>query len=192
MNSSSIRLTLDYLGGYLPVGALGPSTVSSLISKMNKMGPTPLITIYYDLSYNQPPTIILIIDGPTESAPVLEHSIRWKWPTAPPYRIREEIPPQLNELLDAFLPSGLGTDQKNIEKASIIRFIQDLNQVSFNYFWECISLNKMRFQLRRDILRRDFSESFVINNVTTLAQAYTFVSNCFTNAKKLNLFCFHI
>lgn len=111
------------------MGALGPSTMSSLISKMNTMGPTPLITISYDLSYGKQPQIMLIIDGSTESAPVLENSVRWKGPKAPPYRIRDNIPPMLNDLLDNFLPSGLGSDQKKIEKASIINFIRELNQV---------------------------------------------------------------
>lgn len=130
MNSSTIRLTLDELGGYLPIGAVGPSSVAPLVSKINKLGPTPLVGIYYDLSYGK--QIMLIIDGPMEFAPVLENPIRWKRPKAPPYRIRNELPAMLDNILDNFLPSGLGKEQLHTEKSSIVSFIKELNKVSLS------------------------------------------------------------
>lgn len=132
MNSSTIRLTLDELGGYLPIGAVGPSSIAPLVSKINKLGPTPLLGIYYDLSYGK--QIMLIIDGPMEFAPVLENPIRWKRPKAPPYRIRNELPVMLDNILNNFLPSGLGSDQMNYEKSSIINFIKELNNVILHIF----------------------------------------------------------
>ncbi|XP_046803763.1 uncharacterized protein LOC124419195 [Lucilia cuprina] len=71
-NSSTIRLVLDQLGGYLPIGALGPSSISQLISKIYELGPTPLIDIYYDLSYGKRPHVLLIISGPSTTSPILE------------------------------------------------------------------------------------------------------------------------
>lgn len=71
-NSSTIFLLLQQLGGYLPIGALGPSTVAPLLSKINEYGSTPLVDIYYDLSYGRKPKILLIVGGPTTSSPILE------------------------------------------------------------------------------------------------------------------------
>lgn len=71
-NSSTIRLFLDELGGYLPIGALGPSSISSLVSQINNLGPVPLVDLYYDLSYGKKPQIMLVIDGPSSSPYVLE------------------------------------------------------------------------------------------------------------------------
>lgn len=65
-------MVLDELGGYLPIGALGPSNIAPLITKINNMGPIPLVDIYYDLSYGRNPQIMLIIDGPSTSPYVLE------------------------------------------------------------------------------------------------------------------------
>lgn len=73
-NSSTIRLFLDELGGYLPIGALGPSSISSLVSHINNLGPVPLVELYYDLSYGKNPQIMLVIDGPISSPYVLEVS----------------------------------------------------------------------------------------------------------------------
>lgn len=73
-NSSTIQLVLDQLGGYLPIGALGPSSISQLIAKIYKLGPTPLVDIYYDLSYGKRPHALLIISGPSTAVPILEVS----------------------------------------------------------------------------------------------------------------------
>lgn len=65
-------MVLDQLGGYLPIGALGPSSISQLVSKIYKLGPTPLVDIYYDLSYGKRPSVLLIISGPSTTSPILE------------------------------------------------------------------------------------------------------------------------
>ena len=76
-HSPTIRLVLDQLGGYLPIGALGPSSISQLISKIYLLGPTPLVDIYYDLSYGKRPHVLLIISGPSTSSPILEVSTEY-------------------------------------------------------------------------------------------------------------------
>lgn len=133
INSSTIRYYLEYLGGYLPTHVVGPSTISPLISQMNQIGPTPLITVSYDLSYGKQPQVMLIIDGSTESAPVLQNAVRWKGPKAPPYRIRDDVPPLLNQLVENFLPSGLPADQRKSEKEAIVSFVKELNQVHIQF-----------------------------------------------------------
>lgn len=73
LNSSTIRLTIEKLGGYLPVNALGPSTVTPLLVNMMEMGsPLPLLDIYYDLSYGRKPQVLLIIDIPTDVHHILQ------------------------------------------------------------------------------------------------------------------------
>lgn len=72
LNSSTIKLFLDELGGYLPIGALGPSSIAGLVAKIKNLGPVPLLEIYYDLSYGKNPQIMLILDGPNTSPHVLE------------------------------------------------------------------------------------------------------------------------
>lgn len=130
INSTSIRKHFEYLGGYLPIGSLGPSTISSLMLKMIKIGPTPLISIYYDLSYGKQPHTMLVVGGSSESSPVLQMAQRWLYPKAPPHRIWQSEPPYLNELLDTFLPSSMNPGHIASEKASIITFMRDLNQVN--------------------------------------------------------------
>lgn len=130
INASSIRTNLDYLGGYLPIGSLGPSSISPLMLKIFKIGPTPLISLYYDLSYGKQPHTMLVVDASTESSPVLQMTQRWMYPKAPlNNRIRPSEPSILNELLDNFLPNSLTPAQIANEKTSIITFIRELNQV---------------------------------------------------------------
>lgn len=71
-NSTSIRMLFEELGGYLPIGALGPSSIAPLITQIYQLGPTPLVDIYYDLSYGKRPQVLLIISGPGAAAPILE------------------------------------------------------------------------------------------------------------------------
>lgn len=71
-NSTSVRMIFEQLGGYLPIGSLGPSSIAPLITQIYEMGPTPLIDIYYDLSYGKRPQVLLIISGPGAAAPILE------------------------------------------------------------------------------------------------------------------------
>lgn len=74
LQSATVKRLLENLGGYLPDNTVGPSSLSPLISKISAYGPNPLIGIYYDLSYGRKPKVMLIIDEPTISAPVLEVS----------------------------------------------------------------------------------------------------------------------
>ncbi|GAB0087502.1 uncharacterized protein DMENIID0001_018150 [Sergentomyia squamirostris] len=157
LNSTSIRLLLEGLGGYLPSGSLGPSSIAPLMSKVAALGPTPLIGIYFDLSYGRKPQIMLIIDGPTTSAPVLENTIRWMGPKAPPYKVRKDVPELLDDLMNVFLPSSLTKEQRQSEMNLIRNFVSELNR------------------LRQHHLDRDFSNSFVVNNVTTLTTSYPYV-----------------
>lgn len=149
---------MEQLGGYLPVGAVGPISISSLIKKIYNLGPTPLVDIYYDLSYGRRPQVILIISEPGISSPILEvnsyirvcmlifmkkivfffnlfskNNIRWSGPKAPPHQFKQEKYKLLNQLLDDFLPKELSFDQKNTEKEAITAFITEINRVSRKY-----------------------------------------------------------
>ncbi|CAD7084187.1 unnamed protein product [Hermetia illucens] len=157
-NSSTIHLVLDKLGGYLPIGALGPSSLAPLISKIYEMGPTPLIDVHYDLSYGRRPQVLLIIGGPSTSAQILESKVRWMGPKAPPSRVRESVPVILDELMDSFLPSGLTVDQKKSEKEAISTFISQLNK------------------LRSEHLRKGYWESSVLYNTSSLSVFYPFLN----------------
>lgn len=83
-------------------------------------------------------------------------------PKAPTFKIREDAPYLLNEVLRYFLPMGLSIEQKESERQSLFRFISELNQI------------------RRQNTERDFAHSYVVNNVSVLAESYPFVSiiNC--------------
>lgn len=70
----SVKLLMEELGGYLAEGTIGPESLTQIISKIAQRGPNPLIGTYFDLSYGRNPKIMLIIDQPTNSAPVLEVS----------------------------------------------------------------------------------------------------------------------
>ncbi|XP_059610294.1 neprilysin-1 [Phlebotomus argentipes] len=157
LNSSSIRLLLESLGGYLPSGSLGPSSIAPLMSKIAAFGPTPLIGVYFDLSYGRKPQIVLIIDGPTTSASVLENTIRWMGPKAPPYKIRNDVPELLDDLMNVFLPSSLSPKQRQSEMDLIRKFVSEVNRLRQNY------------------LDRDFSNSYLVDNVTTLSSAYSYL-----------------
>ncbi|XP_050338187.1 uncharacterized protein LOC126764541 isoform X5 [Bactrocera neohumeralis] len=130
-NSSTIKFVLEQLGGYLPTGTVGPTSISSLIKKMFKLGPTPLIDIYYDLSYGRRPQVLLIIGRPGTSPPILENSIRYSGPKAPPYQFKNGKYKLLKKLLDDFLPNELSSDQKSSEKETISTFIDELNQLNW-------------------------------------------------------------
>ncbi|XP_037030087.1 endothelin-converting enzyme homolog isoform X1 [Bradysia coprophila] len=158
VNSSTIRLILDELGGYLPIGAIGPSKIDTLISKIIHVGPNPLISTYYDLSYGKMPQVMLVVDGSMETTPVLQNPVRWTGPKAAPFYIKDDYPVIIHELLDNFLPKSMSNDHKRLEKSSIIRFIKELNGI------------------RKDLARRDFSDSYVLYNVSTLAAGYPYLN----------------
>lgn len=71
-NSSAIHRIFDHLGGYLTVGVIGPSSIAPLVAKIYELGPSPLVDIYYDLSYGRRPHVLLIISGPSTSSVILE------------------------------------------------------------------------------------------------------------------------
>lgn len=75
LNSSSIRLKIEELGGYIPISLAGPSSVTTLLKKMMEMGaPLVLFDIYYDLSYGKKPQSLLIVDIPTDVHQILQVS----------------------------------------------------------------------------------------------------------------------
>lgn len=93
------------------------------------MGPNPLISTYYDLSYGKMPQVMLVVDGSMETTPVLQNSVRWTGPKAAPFYIKDDYPVIIHELLDRFLPKSMSNDHKRLEKSSIIKFIRELNAV---------------------------------------------------------------
>ncbi|XP_041760851.1 neprilysin-3 [Anopheles merus] len=156
LNDTSIRRRLDQLGGYLHIGSVGPQSISPLVAKIQAIGPLPLIGIYYDLSYGRKPQTLLIIDGPNTPPNILENPVRWNGPRAPPYDV-EEVPDLLDELINTFLPLGLSSDQRQSERNLIFSFIRELNQI------------------RRNYVQKDFTSSYVLNNVTALSNAHPFL-----------------
>lgn len=149
---------MSRIGSYMPMTVTGPATISGLLLKINEFGPTPLVSIYYDLSYGRKPQSMLIIDSSLESSPVLQNEVRWLGPKSAPFDIRYDVPMQLNALIDIFLPVTLDYDKKEFERDSITAFIRELNQ------------------LRRESLRKEFSDSYVLYNVSMLTVTYPFVS----------------
>lgn len=136
----------------------GPSTIGGLILKLSDFGPIPLVSIYYDLSYGRKPQPMLIIDSSLESSPVLQNPIRWTAPKSAPFDIRYDVPPLLDTLIDMFLPFSLDADKREFERDSMVNFIRQLTQ------------------LRRESLRKGFSDSYVLYNVSMLSTTYPFVS----------------
>jgi hypothetical protein len=66
-------MAIERLGGYLPINALGPLTVTPMLVTMMEMGsPIPLLDIYYDLSYGRKPQVLLIIDIPPDVHHILQ------------------------------------------------------------------------------------------------------------------------
>lgn len=162
-NATSIRLSLDALGGYLPIGSLGPSSISPLMSAIHRIGPTPLVSIYYDLSYGKQPQIMLVVDGANPAAPALQMVQRWMRPKAPPHApaahdFDGSVDAMLNDVLGSFLSAGLSAAQRASERATIDTFMRELRV------------------LRQETLRGDFADSYVMYNVSTLSTMFTFVS----------------
>uniref|UniRef100_A0AAG5CQE6 Peptidase M13 N-terminal domain-containing protein n=1 Tax=Anopheles atroparvus TaxID=41427 RepID=A0AAG5CQE6_ANOAO len=155
LNDSSIKRRLDQLGGYLHIGSVGPQSLSPLVVKIQAIGPLPLVGIYYDLSYGRKPQTLLIIDGPNTPPNILENPVRWNGPRAPPYEA-DDVPELLDELINTFLPLGLSGEQRQSERHLISGFIRELNEI------------------RRNYVQKDFISSYVLNNVTALANAHPF------------------
>lgn len=158
LNSSFVKLKMQEIGTYMPMTVTGPATIGGLILKLSEFGPTPLVSIYYDLSYGRKPQPMLIIDSSFESAPLLQNYIRWTAPKAAPFDIKYDIPPLLDNIIDIFLPASLDTDKRDFERESIVNFIRQFTQ------------------LRRESLRKGFSDSHVLYNISALSTIYPFVS----------------
>ncbi|SPP83237.1 uncharacterized protein LOC117585670 isoform X1 [Drosophila guanche] len=153
-NSTVMHRVFDTLGGYQPVGSTGPSSIAPLIANIYELGPSPLVDLYYDLSYGRRPHILLIISGPSTSSTILEHKIRWISPKAPPSRIRQGLPKLLSDLIDNFLPHFVSYDQRISEKDTIFEFVKDLNKLQVEYS------------------RRGFWDSSVLYNISILQDMY--------------------
>lgn len=161
----------DELGSYLAVNEKPPSTIGPLLIKISKIGPVPLIALYFDLSYGKNPQAMLVVDSSLESAAVLQNSLRWTGPKAAPFEIRHDVPPLLDKLLEHFLPENLSLQQKFAERDNITKFIRELNH------------------LRRESFRKEFADSYVLYNVSSLTASYPFVSN---NSRLISyIFIFH-
>lgn len=158
LNATWIRTYMNKVGVYMPMTVTGPATISGLLLKISEFGPTPLVSIYYDLSYGRKPQSMLIVDSSFESSPVLQNSVRWLGPKAAPFYIKHDMPSQLNALIDIFLPNTLDADKRDFERDSIVGFVRELNQ------------------LRRESLRKEFTDSYVLYNVSMLTVTYPFVS----------------
>ncbi|XP_032593441.1 endothelin-converting enzyme homolog [Drosophila grimshawi] len=153
-NSSALHRVFDTLGGYLTVGVIGPSSIASLVAKIYELGPSPLVDIYYDLSYGRRPHVLLIISGPSTSSIILENKVRWMSPKAPPNRLKQGVPKLLPDLIDNFLPSFLSFAQRVSEKDTILEFVKDLNK------------------LQVEQSRRGFWDSSVLYNISSLQAMY--------------------
>lgn len=158
LNASSLREHITRVGTYMPMTVTGPATITGLLLKISAYAPTPLVSIYYDLSYGRKPQSMLIIDSSLESSPVLQNEVRWLGPKSAPFDIRYDVPLQLNALIDMFLPATLDYDKREFERDSITAFVRELNQ------------------LRRESLRKEFTDSYVLYNVSMLTVTYPFVS----------------
>lgn len=158
INSTSLHYHLNKVGMYMPMSVSGPTTITGLLLKISEYGPTPLVAMYYDLSYGRKPQSMLIIDSSMESSPILQNTIRWMGPKSAPFEIRYDIPPLLNDLINEFLPNSLDADKREYERNAITDFVRELNQ------------------LRRESLRKRFSDSSVLYNVSVLTSTYPFVS----------------
>lgn len=101
---------------------------------------------------------MVVVDTSLESSFVLQNPIRWAAPKSAPFDIRHDVPPLLHTLIDMFLPSTLDADKREFEHDSIVNFVRQLTQ------------------LRRESLRKGFSDSYVVYNVSQLTSTYPFVS----------------
>ncbi|XP_067616169.1 neprilysin-1 isoform X2 [Eurosta solidaginis] len=130
-SSQTIKIVLEQLGGYLPMGALGPTSISSLISRINELGFNPLVDIYFDLSYGRRPQTLLIVGGPGASTPILQDNIRWYGPKAPPYQFKQREYKQFKDLIKNIFPKELSLDQRISEEEAIAAFINEFKNLNW-------------------------------------------------------------
>lgn len=88
----------------------------------------------------------------------IQNPVRWLTPKSPSFKIDEHVPTLLDAVLKYFLPMGLSIEQRESERQGIHRFVRELNQI------------------RKSHIDRDFANSYVVNNVSALAESYPFVS----------------
>lgn len=87
-----------------------------------------------------------------------QNPVRWKVPRAPVFKIELKLPKLFDRVLDFLLPNTLNEFQRQSEKREIINFVEKLNEI------------------RKEHIDKDFSSSYVINNVSALADLNSFVS----------------
>jgi hypothetical protein len=88
-------------------------------------------------------------------------------PRAPVFKIDHELSKLFERVLDFLIPSTLNENQKQTEKAEITAFIKKLNEI------------------RKEYIDKDFSSSYVINNISMLAESNPFVSIIFQKPRVL-------
>lgn len=158
INATIVLTQLRELGGYLGVHEPTPASIGPLLVQASKIGPMPLVSLFFDLSYGKKPQSMLVVDSSLESSAVLQNSLRWTGPKSAPFDIRHDVPPLLDKLLEYFLPENLALEHKFAERDNITRFIRELNH------------------LRRESFRKEFADSYVLYNVSSLTASYPFVS----------------
>lgn len=174
INATIVHTQFHELGGYLAVHEVAPVSISPLLVQINKLGPMPLISLYFDLSYGKKPQSMLVVDSSLESSAVLQNTLRWMGPKSAPFDIRHEVPPLFDKVLELFLPENLALEHKFAERDKIIRFVREFNQ------------------LRRESFRKEFADSYVLYNVSSLTASYPFVStiNYYFSEECLSLECY--
>lgn len=158
VNSTAVLNQLIELGGYIGINELPPTSIGPLLIQISRIGPMPLLALYFDLSYGKKPQSMLVVDSSLESAAVLQNSLRWTGPKSAPFDIRYDVPPLLDKLLEYFLPESMTLEEKFTERDNITKFIRELNQ------------------LRRESFRKEFADSYVLYNVSSLTSSYPFVN----------------
>lgn len=83
----------------------------------------------------------------------LQNPLRFKFPRAPVFKVKEGVPKLFDRVFEFLLPNTLNEIQKQSEKNEILNFILKLNEI------------------RKEHIDRDFSSSYVINNVSELAES---------------------
>uniref|UniRef100_A0A336KH95 CSON011042 protein n=1 Tax=Culicoides sonorensis TaxID=179676 RepID=A0A336KH95_CULSO len=153
-NATSIRLLLDELGGYMPIGAIGPHTLSTILSRINSYGYNGLFDVFFDLTYGRKPHIIMVIDVANANPSVLQRKIRWN--TMKPGRFIHATYDEriANEVIDNFIPIGLSRDIASREKQTILTFIDELMEIRYNY------------------MSPDYSNDPNVYNISTINKAY--------------------
>lgn len=73
--STTLKLTLNELGGFLAPGALVPTTITDLLLRFSKFGVMPIVNYVYEISSGRKPHINLVIEASNLNSPVIEVSL---------------------------------------------------------------------------------------------------------------------